>query len=288
MESALDISAIAAYEEAYPEERFGKYLRILEKWIYYSAGNCGAPSIAPDWPRQNLTWLNPQHHSRAGRPDLFSAGDSGPAALVLNERPPRPQSLRGHNANRNPNDLNSFARWRAIRDTASHPGADSLSACRPLDARWTGSRRAATQREAMGAGLAMATLPAGIRPGDLVPRAHRLDRPSCPQGDGGRPRAQAADRAVAVRDRRRGAGGRDHEACDLTSRDQAALPTHRSLVTRGNVAVVRRGAQPPSSQSGAVPLELSRPECGTVVGIIVPPDVRFAGRSCRMRAHLGS
>jgi hypothetical protein len=36
-------------------------------------------------------------------------------------------------------------------------------------------------------------------------------------------------------------------------------------------------------------LELSRPECGTVVGIIIPPDVRFAGGSaCRKRAHLGS
>lgn len=45
---------------------------------------------------------------------------------------------------------------------------------------------------------------------------------------------------------------------------------------------------PPSSQSGAVPLELSSPECGTVFGIIIPPDVRLAGRPRRKRAHLGS
>jgi hypothetical protein len=32
----------------------------------------------------------------------------------------------------------------------------------------------------------------------------------------------------------------------------------------------------PFSQSGAALLELSRPECGTMVGTIVPPDVRFA------------
>jgi len=33
-------------------------------------------------------------------------------------------------------------------------------------------------------------------------------------------------------------------------------------------------------KSGAALLELSRPECGTVVGMQVPPDVRFAGKTC--------
>jgi hypothetical protein len=45
----------------------------------------------------------------------------------------------------------------------------------------------------------------------------------------------------------------------------------------GDVAVVRHGTTAPFIQSGAVLLELSRPECGTVVGINIPPDVRFAG-----------
>jgi hypothetical protein len=58
-------------------------------------------------------------------------------------------------------------------------------------------------------------------------------------------------------------------------------------VVQGDVAVVRRGAQLPSSQSGAAPLELSRPECGTVVGTIVPPDVRFAGEPVTREFRLG-
>lgn len=67
-----------------------------------------------------------------------------------------------------------------------------------------------------------------------------------------------------------------------------SIATALQLGDRGNVAVVRRGTSLPSSQSGAVPLELSSPECGTVVGIILPPDVRLAGRPCTKRAHLGS
>jgi hypothetical protein len=39
----------------------------------------------------------------------------------------------------------------------------------------------------------------------------------------------------------------------------------------------------PSSQSGAVPSKLSRPECGTVAGIVIPPDVRLAGEALRER-----
>lgn len=49
----------------------------------------------------------------------------------------------------------------------------------------------------------------------------------------------------------------------------------------------RRGRSMPPSQSDAAPLELSRPECGTVVGMIVPPDVRLAGWPYRKRVHLG-
>ena len=41
-------------------------------------------------------------------------------------------------------------------------------------------------------------------------------------------------------------------------------------------------------KSGAVPSKLSRPECGTVAGIVIPPDVRLAGDALRERAHLGS
>jgi transposase len=52
-------------------------------------------------------------------------------------------------------------------------------------------------------------------------------------------------------------------------------------VIRGNVAVVRRGATAPSTQSGAVLLELSRPECGTVGWDQLPPDVRFCREACR-------
>jgi hypothetical protein len=32
-------------------------------------------------------------------------------------------------------------------------------------------------------------------------------------------------------------------------------------------------------KSGAVPSKLSRPECGTVAGIVIPPDVRLAGEA---------
>ena len=48
---------------------------------------------------------------------------------------------------------------------------------------------------------------------------------------------------------------------------RSALRTRNSPPIRGNVAVVRHGATAPFTQSGAVLLELSRPECGTVVGI---------------------
>jgi hypothetical protein len=34
-------------------------------------------------------------------------------------------------------------------------------------------------------------------------------------------------------------------------------------------------------KSGAVPSKLSRPECGTVAGIVIPPDVRLAGDALR-------
>ena len=36
--------------------------------------------------------------------------------------------------------------------------------------------------------------------------------------------------------------------------------------------------KPPSHRVVAALLELSRPECGTVGGDVVPPDVRFAGK----------
>jgi hypothetical protein len=36
-------------------------------------------------------------------------------------------------------------------------------------------------------------------------------------------------------------------------------------------------------KSGAVPSKLSRPECGTVAGIVIPPDVRLAGDALRER-----
>jgi hypothetical protein len=36
-------------------------------------------------------------------------------------------------------------------------------------------------------------------------------------------------------------------------------------------------------KSGAVPSKLSRPERGTVVGIVIPPDVRLAGEALRER-----
>jgi hypothetical protein len=39
----------------------------------------------------------------------------------------------------------------------------------------------------------------------------------------------------------------------------------------------------PSSQSGGVPSKLSRPECGTVAGIGIPPDVRLAGEALSKR-----
>ena len=66
----------------------------------------------------------------------------------------------------------------------------------------------------------------------------------------------------------------------IVSAIRAALRTHCGPAIRGNVAVVRHGASAPSSKSGAVLLELSRPECGTVVGITIPPDVRLAGKPC--------
>ena len=69
---------------------------------------------------------------------------------------------------------------------------------------------------------------------------------------------------------------------------QVAWFRERTGSDRGSAAVVRRGASAPSSQSGVVPSELSSPERGTVAGIIIPPDVSFAGRACRMRAHLES
>jgi hypothetical protein len=39
--------------------------------------------------------------------------------------------------------------------------------------------------------------------------------------------------------------------------------------------------RPRSSQSGVVPSKLSRPECGTVAAIVIPPDVRLAGGALR-------
>jgi hypothetical protein len=48
---------------------------------------------------------------------------------------------------------------------------------------------------------------------------------------------------------------------------RVALRTQSSPAIRKNVAVVRHGATTPFTKSGAVLLELSIPECGTVVGI---------------------
>jgi len=50
---------------------------------------------------------------------------------------------------------------------------------------------------------------------------------------------------------------------------------------RGNVAVVRHGATAPSTQSGAVLLELSPSRMWDSGWGQFPPDVRFAGEACR-------
>src|SRR5215468_5793133 len=71
------------------------------------------------------------------------------------------------------------------------------------------------------------------------------------------------------------------EACYLISPNPACAASAEQPVIRGNVAVVRRGATAPSTQSGAVLLELSRPECGTVGWDQLPPDVRFCREACR-------
>jgi hypothetical protein len=73
---------------------------------------------------------------------------------------------------------------------------------------------------------------------------------------------------MAVRHRRCGARRRNPKACCLIGPAvRSALRMRSSPPIRGNVAVVRHGATAPFTQSGAVLLELSRPECGTVVGI---------------------
>ena len=54
---------------------------------------------------------------------------------------------------------------------------------------------------------------------------------------------------------------------------------------RGNVAVVRHGATAPSTQSGAVLLELSPSRMRDSGWDQLPPDVRFAGEALqKMRA----
>src|SRR5947207_12871081 len=54
---------------------------------------------------------------------------------------------------------------------------------------------------------------------------------------------------------------------------------------RGNVAVVRHGATAPSTQSGAVLLELSASRMRDSGWDQLPPDVRFAGEALqKMRA----
>src|SRR5204863_5734748 len=54
---------------------------------------------------------------------------------------------------------------------------------------------------------------------------------------------------------------------------------------RGNVAVVRHGATAPSTQSGAVLLELSPSRMRDSGWDQLPPDVRFAGQALqKMRA----
>ena len=85
---------------------------------------------------------------------------------------------------------------------------------------------------------------------------------------GGGPGPKTADCAMAVRHRRCGARRCNPKACCLIGPAvRSALRTRSSPPIRGNVAVVRHGATAPFWDSGAVLLELSRPECRTVVGI---------------------
>ena len=72
----------------------------------------------------------------------------------------------------------------------------------------------------------------------------------------------------AVRDPGRPAGRCGHETRVLTGAKALSLgcPAAQARKIQGDVAVVRHGATAPLIQSGAALLELSRPECGTVVG----------------------
>src|SRR5262249_32634324 len=64
-----------------------------------------------------------------------------------------------------------------------------------------------------------------------------------------------------------------------------ALRPQSSPMIRGNVAVVRHGATAPSTQSGAVLLELSPSRMRDSGWDQLPPDVRFAGEALqKMRA----
>jgi transposase len=116
--------------------------------------------------------------------------------------------------------------------------------------------------------VVMDALSAWRRSGPLVSRAGWINRTACSEDYGGGPGPKTADCAMAVRHRRCGARRRNPKACCLIDPAvRSALRMRSSPPIRGNVAVVRHGATAPFTQSGAVLLELSRPECGTVVGI---------------------
>ena len=114
--------------------------------------------------------------------------------------------------------------------------------------------------------VVMDALSARRRSGPLVSRAGRINRTACAEDYGGGPGPKTADCAMAVRHRRCGARRCNPEARRLIGPAvRSALRTRSSPIPGTSplfgMALRRRLHRVVPS------LELSRPECGTVVGI---------------------